>query len=111
MTSSDVGGLVLTCFIGVVLVALAVVLLRGKGGFLIAGYNTMPPKEQAKYDEKALCRFVGKILLPVGLLSPAVAVGGILHIGWLPKAYFAVITALALFAVVYANTGGRFRKN
>ena len=48
--------------------------------------------------------------LPVGLLSPAVAVGGILHIGWLPKAYFAVITALALFAVVYANTGGRFRK-
>ena len=92
MTSSDVGGLVLTCFIGVVLVALAVVLLRGKD------------------DEKALCRFVGKILLPVGLLSPAVAVGGILHIGWLPKAYFAVITALALFAVVYANTGGRFRK-
>lgn len=110
MTSSDVGGLVLTCFIGVVLVALAVVLLRGKGGFLIAGYNTMPPKEQAKYDEKALCRFVGKILLPVGLLSPAVAVGGILHIGWLPKAYFVGITALALFAVVYANTGGRFRK-
>ena len=110
MTGSDVGGLVLTCFIGVVLVAIAIVLLRGKGGFLIAGYNTMPPKEQAKYDEKALCRFVGKILLPVGLLSPAVAVGSILHIGWLPKAYFTVITALALFAVVYANTGGRFRK-
>ena len=85
MTGSDVGGLVLTCFIGVVLVALAVVLLRGKGGFLIAGYNTMPPKEQAKYDEKALCRFVGKILLPVGLLSPAVAVGASSISGGCPR--------------------------
>lgn len=110
MTGSDVGGLVLTCFIGVVLVAIAIVLLCGKGGFLIAGYNTMSPKEQSQYDEKALCRFVGKILLPVGLLSPAVAIGGIFHMGWLPRVYFAVITALALFAVVYANTGGRFRK-
>ena len=35
------------------------VLLAGKGGFLIAGYNTSNAKDKAKYDEKKLCRTLG----------------------------------------------------
>lgn len=34
----------------------------GKGAFLIAGYNTAPKREKEKYDEKALCRFMGKLM-------------------------------------------------
>lgn len=36
--------------------------LRGKGAFLIAGYNTMSAEEKAQYDEKALCIQTGKML-------------------------------------------------
>lgn len=38
---------------------LSAVLLSGKGGFLIAGYNTSSAREKAKYDEKKLCRVTG----------------------------------------------------
>ena len=38
---------------------LSLVLLSGRGAWLIAGYNTMSPEEKARYDEKALCRSTG----------------------------------------------------
>ena len=42
-----------------VLAVLSVVLLMGKGSFLVAGYNTASKKEKEKYDVKKLCRVVG----------------------------------------------------
>ena len=33
----------------------SILLLRGKGAFLIAGYNTASPAQKAMYDEKKLC--------------------------------------------------------
>ena len=38
---------------------LTVVLLMGKGSFLIAGYNTSSKEEKQEYDEKKLCRTMG----------------------------------------------------
>lgn len=38
---------------------LTIVFLMGKGGFLIAGYNTASAKEKARYDEKKMCRVMG----------------------------------------------------
>lgn len=35
---------------------MSIVLLSGKGGFLIAGYNTANAGDKAKYDEKKLSR-------------------------------------------------------
>lgn len=46
----------------------AVVLLSGRGAFLIAGYNTAAPEEKAAYDEKKLCRITGGGLLVCGIL-------------------------------------------
>lgn len=43
----------------IVFAILAVILLAGKGGFLIAGYNTASKEKKACYDEKKLCRVVG----------------------------------------------------
>ena len=48
---------------------LSLLLISGKGSWLIAGYNTASKKEKAKYDEKLLCEVVG-----VGLLVIAAAV-------------------------------------
>lgn len=51
-----------------------ILLLSGRGGFLIAGYNTASEAEKKKYDEKKLCRVMGGGMtiimgLIVGLLS------------------------------------------
>ena len=44
---------------------LAIFLMYGKGSFLIAGYNTLSQEEKEKYDQKALCRSVGKLLFSI----------------------------------------------
>lgn len=44
---------------------LSIALLMGKGAFLIAGYNTMSVAEKAKYDERALCRAMGVMMLGI----------------------------------------------
>ncbi len=38
---------------------ISIILLSGRGSFLIAGYNTASRKEKAQYDEKKLCRVTG----------------------------------------------------
>lgn len=38
---------------------LSIILLSGRGSFLIAGYNTADKEEKARYDEKKLCRVSG----------------------------------------------------
>lgn len=40
----------------VIFAIMGIVFARGKGGFLIAGYNTASSKDKAKYDEKRLNR-------------------------------------------------------
>lgn len=53
--------------IDLIFVILAIVFLCGKGSFLIAGYNTASVSERAKYDEKALCKAMGKMMLALAV--------------------------------------------
>jgi len=96
----------ITAPVSLVIIAMAVMLLRGRGAGLIAGFNTMSKEKQAQYDAPAMCRFVGKILLPIGVLTPFVLFGE----GRFAVAYGIVVVGLCTFAVIYANTGNRFRK-
>jgi len=43
----------------VIMAILSIILLMGKGGFLIAGYNTMSKEKKKRYNEKKLCRIMG----------------------------------------------------
>ena len=54
-----------------VLLVLSLLLLTGHGSWLIAGYNTLPEEERAKYSVKKCCRILG-----VGLLIPALLIAG-----------------------------------
>ena len=110
MTSNDIVGLIITSLLGLGIVIAAVFLLLDKGAFLIAGYNTMSEAEKEKYDAKSLCRFIGKILLPIGIFTPAISIGGIYGIHWISGAYTALVVGLVVFALVYCNTGNRFRR-
>lgn len=110
MARTDMVSLIIAGAVGVLMVVMALVLLMGRGSFLIAGYNTASKEEKEKYDSKALSRFMGKILLPIGLSTPLVAIGGIYEIEWMNRLYTFGVIALSIFAVIYANTGNRFRK-
>lgn len=109
MSDSDIVALCITAFLGAVIIAISVVMMCGKGAMLIAGFNTMPKKEREKYDVRALCKFVGGILLPVGITMPAVFLGGFYKLNWLIYLVIAIDVAIVIFAIVYANTGNRFR--
>jgi len=47
---------------------LSIFLFRGKGSFLISGYNTSSKEEQEKYDKQKLCKATGFITLIVSIL-------------------------------------------
>lgn len=46
----------------VLLTLFSIILLSGKGSFLIAGYNTASQERKEKYNEKKLCKSVGVML-------------------------------------------------
>ena len=93
-----------------VFVGLGVAFSLGKGAFLIAGYNTAPKEEKAKYDEGTLCRFMGKLMFILAVCWVPVTAGGVLEIWWLFWVGFAAFLATVLVGIAYANTGNRFKK-
>jgi hypothetical protein len=110
MSTSDLAALIITGALGALVIVCSIVLLTGRGSFLIAGFNTLSKTEQEKYDKIALTKFVGKILLPIGILIPGMAFCGIYEIKWFPIVFIFTVLGLVIFAVIYANTGKRFRK-
>ena len=45
-----------------IFIILGVLLRFAKASFLIAGYNTSSKLQKEKYNEKALCKFIGNLL-------------------------------------------------
>lgn len=84
-----------------VLFAFSVILIAGKGAWLIAGYNTMNADEKKKYDQKKLTRAVGIMLLLTDVATiPLIYVHHIAY--WIFYGVF--ICAATIILIVYANT-------
>ena len=86
-----------------------ILLWNGKGAFLIAGYNTSSKEEQSKYNEKALCRFVAKLMFFRAVCMLLFALAPVVGT-WLMWTTQAVMLIVIIAAVIYANTGNRFKK-
>ena len=52
----------ITLAVAIMFLVLGLVFRKGKGAGLIAGYNTASAEEKRKTDEKALCRFVARLM-------------------------------------------------
>ena len=94
--------------VSVLFVTLAALFLGGRGSFLIAGYNTASEEEKSKIDEKALCKFVGKLMLIIALFPLFVALGIYFDSFWITMLATIAIVVFAIGATIYANTGDRF---
>lgn len=91
-------------------IIIGIVLCCGKGADLIAGYNTASLEERAAWDEKALCRATGVLLLVmVGCIELLLlgAVTGMPALEWGGGILLAVSTA---FGLVYINKSRRFKR-
>lgn len=96
--------------VSLLFIALGLVFMQGRGAFLIAGYNTSSRAEKEKYDERALCRFMGKIMFLWAacflIMIPGELWGAMVFhwVGW------GLCVAVIIFMLIYSNTGNRFKK-
>ena len=87
-----------------------IILWKGKGAWLIAGYNVSSDAEKSKYDEKTLCRFVAKLMFFYTACFVLLAVSTWLDFMALYYCVIALFLVVTIAAVIYANTGNRFKK-
>lgn len=102
--------------IAVLMGVLTVVLLLGKGSFLIAGYNTSSKEEKKEYNEKRLCRVTGG---GMGVIT-------LMLIGWgvmgekFPVSVFVIVTIVTVILIqvlssticrAQVNDGGEQKKD
>ena len=84
-------------FISTVFIILTIILLSGKGTFLIAGFNTLSKEEKQKYNKKAFSKQVGWFLLLIDI--PIVILTILDQIGKMKDSY-ALLTGLYIVLVV-----------
>lgn len=96
--------------IGALLVTLGYLIKVKQWSWLIAGYNTSSIKEKLKYDTKALCNGVGNLLFFLGFTLFIASIGFILETRWIIDGSWGLFIAAVIGFLVYANTGGRYRK-
>lgn len=87
-----------------------VLLCKGKAGFLLAGWNTMPKEKKQSWDEKRLLHFNGRCILGLAALILLGALFTLLEIDWLVALSWVAFAALVVWMIVYQNTGNRFRR-
>ncbi|MCB2290048.1 DUF3784 domain-containing protein [Clostridium sp. CS001] len=99
--------------IPIIFVVLGFILRSGKGSFLIAGYNTASKEEKEKYDEVALGKFLGNLLIAIAAIVLLTALSEIYSVTlfkFIVVAAPIMIVILVIGTIIYANTGNRFEK-
>lgn len=97
---------------GVTVLFFGLIVRFTKASWLIAGYNTMPKQEKARYDEGALMKFIGNMLIVAAaiLLLPLAAFPFVDDLpALIVAASWVLFTVVLIGGVIYANTGNRFR--
>lgn len=92
------------------MVVFAVMLSRGKGASLLAGYNTTSESKKETYDEVALCKFMGKIMYGISFSLLLIAFSEMFGSSFFVIVGFVLLLFFIVFAGVYANTKDRFKK-
>lgn len=102
--------IIVTSIILVFFLFLSIIFLNGKGAMLLAGYNTLDEAERAKFDEKALCKAVGKLLLSICGAMLFFIYGEIIERQWPHIVGTILIIVFVLGGIFYVNVGNRFKK-
>jgi len=96
--------------IGLLMLVLGYLVKYRRWSWLIAGYNTSSAEEKDQYDTAALCNGVGNFLFILATLLFIAALGEYMDRAWIVSAAWIMFIAATVVFLVYANTGGRYRK-
>lgn len=108
MDTSTLVLMIVTLVFNVPMTIFSIVLLTGRGASLLAGFNTMSRAEQARWNQKAMCRFMGAALLIfMVLISASLFLTGRMWLFWLT---FGAAMAELIGAVIYLNKSKRFKR-
>lgn len=91
----------ITIAAGILLAAISVPLLLGKGEMLIAGYNTASEEKKSRYNKEKLCRTAGVCLIVTAVMM--ILLGSIVW-KYFYIVFLAVVLTSAAAALWYANT-------
>ena len=93
--------LIFLFILAALLVGMGIVILRGKGDNLIAGYNTASKEERAKYDIKKLRLLIGGLLIVLApslfIIADEPSLAGTL-------AFASLVICLSIVVVILCNT-------
>ena len=92
------------------LVLLGIIFLKGKGSFLIVGYNTASKAEKEKIDEKKLCTCVGMLMFALAGCFFIVMLSDIFHKMWILWLGLGLVFAVSIGGTIYINTRDRIKK-
>ena len=99
--------LVFLIILAALLAIMGILILIGKGDNLIAGYNTAPKEERAKYDIKRLRWLTGGLLI---ILAPAMfLLNGEPSMGT-TFSFICLVFVLSIVVVVLCNTWAKKKK-
>lgn len=96
--------------ISILFFALGILFARGKGTWLIAGYNTLSDAEKASWDEAALCRCMSRFLYVLAACWLIPTVGAALENVLLICVGTGIFIAATLGGVVWLNSRNRCRR-
>lgn len=91
-------------------VLMGILFARGKGMSLIAGYNTLSPREKEKYDKEKLSRAMARMMFLLAGTWAVAAAGVYIRSNALCWAGIALFLAVIIGGVIYMNTGNRLKK-
>lgn len=91
-----------------IFIILGVIFRKGKGTFLIAGFNTLPAEEKEKYDIKAFTKFMSNAMFAFALIGVIFYIANEFNIGWLhiPNIIFLIIISMLILINFF---GGKFK--
>ena len=102
-------GMLISLFVCISLFIFAIYLSKGKGAFLISGYNSLSDCEKAEYDELALCKFMSKMMFGLSFSMFLCALSEMLKVQILFIIGLVLFISILVFGLIYMNTGNRFK--
>ena len=99
-------------FLGIdlIFIILASLFFCGKGSSLIAGYNTASNAERAKYDEKALCRAMGWLMVALAVCWFIIALNLLLDNLVFLWVGFPLFLIVCIAGIIYMNTSKKIKR-
>lgn len=107
---NDIIAIVIISLLSAIIIAIAIIMLTGHGTSWIAGFNTLSKEEKEKFDSIKLTKFLGKILLLIGVLINGITICIICKIWWLGFVVGILIASVIIISAIYCNKTDRFKK-